>query len=69
MADLNIETSKMNLHDPKIFNKFSNWKKLSSGMSLLIQSFGYKNHIPIDSDIVFDVRCLKILSGRPNSDP
>ena len=59
MADLNIETSRMNLHDLRHLISFRIGKKLSSDMSLLIQSFGYKNHIPIDSDIVFDVRCLK----------
>ena len=29
------------------------------GMSILIQSFGYKNGLPINSDFVFDARCLK----------
>ena len=28
-------------------------------MLIQLQSFGYKNHIPDDSDFVFDVRCLK----------
>ena len=59
MADLNIETSRMNLHDLRYLISFRIGKKLSNDMSLLFQSFGYKNHIPIDSDIVFDVRCLK----------
>ncbi len=29
-----------------------------SRLTLLFQSFGFKNGIPLDSDIVFDVRCL-----------
>ena len=29
-----------------------------SGMTLLFQSFGYKHGIPLDADLVFDVRCL-----------
>ena len=59
MADLNIETSRMNLHDLRDLISYRIDKKISNKMSLLFQSFGYKNHIPIDSDIVFDVRCLK----------
>ena len=27
-------------------------------MALLIQSFGFKNGVPVDADIVYDVRCL-----------
>jgi UPF0042 nucleotide-binding protein len=42
-------------------------------MGILIQSFGFKNGVPADTDFVFDVRCLpnphweaglKSLSGR-----
>jgi UPF0042 nucleotide-binding protein len=29
-----------------------------SGLTLLFQSFGYKHGIPLDADLVFDVRCL-----------
>ena len=29
-----------------------------SGMTLLFQSFGFKHGIPLDADLVFDVRCL-----------
>ena len=58
MADLIIETSKMTFHELReiISNRISD--KPVSEMSLLIQSFGYKSHIPVDSDFVFDVRCL-----------
>jgi UPF0042 nucleotide-binding protein len=28
------------------------------GLTLLFQSFGFKNGIPLDADLVFDVRCL-----------
>jgi UPF0042 nucleotide-binding protein len=34
-------------------------------MSLLIQSFGFKNGAPSDSDFVFDLRCLP----NPHWDP
>ncbi|MEI8161728.1 MAG: RNase adapter RapZ [Betaproteobacteria bacterium] len=29
-----------------------------SGLTLLFESFGFKNGIPLDADLVFDVRCL-----------
>ena len=28
------------------------------GLALLFESFGFKNGIPLDADLVFDVRCL-----------
>ncbi len=34
-------------------------------LTLLFQSFGYKNGIPLDADLVFDVRCLP----NPHYDP
>lgn len=30
----------------------------TSGLTLLFQSFGYKHGVPLDADLVFDVRCL-----------
>ena len=36
-----------------------------SGLTLLFQSFGFKNGIPLDADLVFDVRCLP----NPHYDP
>lgn len=35
------------------------------GMTLLFESFGYKQGIPLDADFVFDVRCLP----NPHYDP
>jgi RNase adapter protein RapZ len=36
-----------------------------SGLALLFESFGFKHGIPLDADLVFDVRCLP----NPNYDP
>ena len=36
-----------------------------AGLTVLFQSFGYKNGIPLDADLVFDVRCLP----NPHYDP
>ena len=35
------------------------------GLALLFESFGFKNGIPLDADLVFDVRCLP----NPHYDP
>jgi len=59
LADLSIDTSEMNLHDLREFIKTRiDSNATSNTLSLLFQSFGYKKNVPIDSDIVFDVRCL-----------
>jgi RNase adapter protein RapZ len=36
-----------------------------AGLTLLFESFGYKRGIPLDADLVFDVRCLP----NPHYDP
>ena len=36
-----------------------------TGMTLLFQSFGFKHGVPLDADLVFDVRCLP----NPHYDP
>ncbi|HXV10138.1 MAG TPA: RNase adapter RapZ [Burkholderiales bacterium] len=36
-----------------------------AGLALLFESFGFKHGIPLDADLVFDVRCLP----NPNYDP
>jgi len=42
----------------QILSKISKTTEKSS-ILIKVQSFGYKNNIPSDSDFVFDVRCLK----------
>lgn len=37
----------------------------AQGLTLMFESFGYKHGIPLDADIVFDVRCLP----NPHYDP
>jgi len=36
-----------------------------TGLTLLFESFGFKHGVPLDADLVFDVRCLP----NPNYDP
>ena len=51
-------------------NVLRNWVKdfvgvPATGLTLLFESFGFKHGIPLDADLVFDVRCLP----NPNYDP
>jgi len=59
-----IDTTELNA------NALRNWIKQfikvdRARLTLLFQSFGYKHGIPLDSDLVFDVRCLP----NPHYDP
>ncbi len=59
VADLTIDTSSFNVHELRAFiqNKF---ERGSTGKNLLVStiSFGYKNGVPLEADLVFDVRFL-----------
>lgn len=58
MASLSIDTSEMSQHTLRdlIVNRLLNGE--SKRMTLQFQSFGFKNGIALDADLVFDVRCL-----------
>jgi UPF0042 nucleotide-binding protein len=59
LADHIINTSKFNVHELRqlIGEKFRSDREESKIM-VYITSFGYRNGIPVDSDLVFDVRFL-----------
>lgn len=58
MASLSINTSSMSLHQLRDTIKERLLDNVDQGLALLFQSFGFKNGIPVDADIVYDVRCL-----------
>jgi UPF0042 nucleotide-binding protein len=58
MASLNIDTSSMTLHELRDVIKNRIVEQSDTGLALLFQSFGFKNGLPVDADIVYDVRCL-----------
>lgn len=58
MASLSIDTSTMSLHDLRDMIKDKVIDQSDPGLALLFQSFGFKNGVPVDADIVYDVRCL-----------
>jgi len=64
-ADLCIDTSRTNIHQLRELVRDRIGKNDTGSMSILFQSFGYKNGIPVDADFVFDVRCLP----NPHWDP
>ena len=57
-SDLRIDTTHTNVHQLRDLIR----KRISTDsqkeISLLFQSFGYKQGVPKDADFVFDVRCL-----------
>jgi len=58
-ADLVINTSQMSVHELRaIIKKRVFRESANASMSILFMSFGFKRGIPIDADIVYDVRCL-----------
>ncbi len=58
MADLNVDTTHLSIHQLRSIIKNRVVHKQGGEMSLLFESFGFKHGIPKDSDLVFDVRCL-----------
>lgn len=59
MADLIVDTSSLTVHELRdIFMRMSRDRRPRSEMVVNLVSFGYKNGVPVDADLVFDVRCL-----------
>lgn len=57
-ADLNFDTSRTNVHQLRGLISERMRTRANASLSLLFQSFGYKHGVPLDSDYVFDARCL-----------
>lgn len=58
-ADLAIDSSRLNVHELTLLIKTRTQVDVQAGnVSILIQSFGFKHGVPLDSDFVFDLRCL-----------
>lgn len=58
LADLTVDTTHSSLHELRSLIKLRIVGKQSNDMALLFESFGFKHGIPIDADLVFDVRNL-----------
>lgn len=57
-AGLKLDTSSMNVHELRSTIRERVLGRASSELSLLFLSFGYKRGVPVDSDLVFDLRVL-----------
>ncbi|MBB3143406.1 RNase adapter RapZ [Halomonas sp. THAF12] len=58
LADLLIDTSRLSVHDlrGRITDQVAGHRR--EGLTLTVESFGFKRGVPLDADIVFDARCL-----------
>ena len=59
MADLVIDTSELNVHQlrDRLFELFAGPRPVDM-LTVSVVSFGFKHGLPLDADIVFDVRFL-----------
>jgi UPF0042 nucleotide-binding protein len=59
MADMTLDTTNMTVHELRdVFMRMSRDEGRRSELVLNLVSFGYKHGVPVDADLVFDVRCL-----------
>ena len=65
-ADLTIDTTKTNVRQLRALVNRVVIANDSPGLTLVLQSFGFKHGIPNDSDFMFDVRCLPNPYWQPN---
>jgi UPF0042 nucleotide-binding protein len=59
MADEIVDTSDMTVHELRqFFMNLSRDRASKARLVITLLSFGYKHGVPVDADLVFDVRCL-----------
>jgi UPF0042 nucleotide-binding protein len=58
LADEIVDTSDMTVHQLRQFFMGLSRDRLRPGLVITVLSFGYKHGLPVDADLVFDVRCL-----------
>ena len=59
MADLVLDTSNLTVHELReAFMRLSRDTTARAAMVVNLLSFGFKHGVPVDADLVFDVRCL-----------
>ena len=69
LAGLSIDTSTMSVHQLRELVRARVVDKKTSSLSVMFESFGFKNGVPIDADFVFDVRCLPNPFWNPELKP
>ena len=58
MADEIVDTSDMTVHELRHFFMGLSRERSRAKLVMTVVSFGYKHGVPVDADLVFDVRCL-----------
>ncbi len=58
LADLTIDTTRLTLYELRDVIKDRVAGRRGQQIALLFQSFGFKHGVPMDADLVYDVRCL-----------
>ena len=58
MADEIVDTSEMTVHELRRFFMDLLTSRSRAGLIITLLSFGYKHGVPLDADLMFDVRCL-----------
>ncbi len=58
MADEIVDTSEMTVHELRRFFMGLTRDRGRRGLVITVLSFGFKHGVPLDADLVFDVRCL-----------
>ncbi|MCO7554886.1 RNase adapter RapZ [Metapseudomonas otitidis] len=66
LADLKIDTTHLNLYQLRDTIKLRLLNKPEPGTAFLVESFGFKRGMPVDADLVFDVRCLPNPYWKPD---
>ena len=58
LADEIVDTSDMTVHELRQFFMSLSRDRSRARLVITLLSFGYKHGVPVDADLVFDVRCL-----------
>lgn len=58
LADLRVDTTHLNLYQLRDILTLRLLNQPAPGTAYLVESFGFKRGLPVDADLVFDVRCL-----------
>jgi UPF0042 nucleotide-binding protein len=60
VADILLDTTRFNVHDLRahINAQFERGEKSDTNLTISVMSFGFKNGVPPEADVVFDVRFL-----------
>jgi len=58
LADEIIDTSDMTVHELRQFFMGLSRERSRARLVVTLLSFGYKHGVPVDADLIFDVRCL-----------